>query len=104
MRYLLLLPYLLTLGATEIQAQASTVEEGCYIEFATGECQESKGSLWINYGPSKNINTYGAPVGMLLNQAVKDRERLLDWIAYAHKLEKRNKKLKVRARPASSCK
>ncbi len=105
MKLAYLLPfYLLTIGVTEIHAQVSTLEEGCYLEFSTGECQESKGSLWINLGPSKNIDTYGAPVGMLLNQVVDDRALLLDWIAYAQKLEKRNKKLKVRARPVVSCK
>lgn len=105
MKYLpILLTYLLTLGATFVEAQVSTLEEGCYLEFSTGQCQESPGSLWINLGPSKNIDTYGAPVGMLLNQVVDDRALLLDWIAYAQKLEKRNKKLKVRARPVSACK
>ena len=83
--------------------QAQTVEQGCYLEFSTGQCQESLEALWIDYGKEPNTQVYGAPVASLLNQAVADRKLLLKWVKWSEHLEKRNKKLKasVRRRPSS---
>lgn len=91
MRYLLL-SLLIPVMA---QAQATTIDPGCYISFTTGQCQEQeKNFVWLNYGPEENKVVYGAPVAALINQALNDRELLEDWIAYAEKLKRNNKKLR----------
>lgn len=102
MKYLLLLPYLLTIGVLPVHSQAVTIDPGCYISFETGQCQEAESNfIWLNYGPIANKGVYGAPVAALIDQAIADRALLEDWIAYAERLEKRLKLWKHRARSAT---
>lgn len=99
MKYLLLLPYLLTIGVLPVHGQATTIDPGCYISFETYQCQEVESDfVWVNYGPLENKVIYGTPVAALINQAVEDRALLEEWIQYAEKLEKRIKLWKRRAR------
>lgn len=77
-------------------AQAQTMDQGCFLSFQTGECQEPKDFIWIDFGRDANKHTYGAPVAGLLNQAVRDRRQLLKWIRYSEKLEGKVRKLRAR--------
>lgn len=70
-------------------AQAQTMDQGCFLSFETGQCQEPTEFIWIDFGRDANKHTYGAPVAGLLNQAVRDRKQLLRWVAYSRKLERR---------------